>query len=156
MEVKIEELKMSDMKQAVKMLHKFISISPNFKEYELSDKKILKTVCNCILSNDQCIFAAKDGDRIVGLIGGYISSSWFMDQLTLREYGLFVDDDYRGKGLGFKLLLEWFKWGRINFKISDCWMCLNTGIDSERALKRFKKIGFKKTGTWLKFDYKEN
>ena len=149
------ELKVSEAKQALVLLKKFIKQSPVFGVYELDDKKILDTVYHNILSDTSCMLVARDKNKIVGILGGYIGHSWFSKQPQLREYGLFVEKEYRGKGAGFRLLLEWFKWGKTNFNIEDCWMCLNTGIDAERALKRFEKIGFKSVGVNLRFNLKD-
>jgi len=153
--MKVEKLKISEVKQALELLKKFIKVSPVFKVYKLDEKRILDTVYHSILDDKSCMLAAKDGDKIIGLLGGYVGNSWFTKELQLREYGVFVEEEYRGNAIGFKLLLEWFKWGKLNWGINDCWMCLNTGLDPERALKRFKKLGFKQVGVNLRFNLKD-
>jgi GNAT superfamily N-acetyltransferase len=142
----IEELKLGDMPKACKLIYKFHEESPVLKVYKPSSMKIFKLLMEQVVDMDKCAFVVKDGDRIVGIFLGTISEFRFCYDKVLQEILLYVEKDYRGKGLGLKLLRSWIKWGE-QFNPTDVWINITSGMEHTRVENLFKKMDFKVIGT---------
>ena len=100
--------------------------------------------------NKQFIYVAEDNQKIVGFITGEILSKkeWYTVQLgTINN--LFVLEEYRGKGIGKKLMetmMDAFKEKGINnFEL----YALN---NNEDALKFYEKLGFRKYNVQMLYE----
>ena len=100
--------------------------------------------------NKQFIYVAEDNQKIVGFITGEILSKkeWYTVQLgTINN--LFVLEEYRGKGIGKKLMetmMDAFKEKGINnFEL----YALN---NNENALKLYEKLGFRKYNVQMLYE----
>ena len=100
--------------------------------------------------NKQFIYVAEDNQKIVGFITGEILSKkeWYTVQLgTINN--LFVLEEYRGKGIGKKLMetmMDAFKEKGINnFEL----YALN---NNENALKFYEKLGFRKYNVQMLYE----
>lgn len=95
------------------------------------------------LMNRNCVFyIAEVGGRIVGFVSGYVVMR--NPQLAIERIGkvdnIFVDDSFRGLGIGTKLLealLTYFKRQGTTYTELSC------DFANEKALRLYKKLGFK-------------
>jgi ribosomal protein S18 acetylase RimI-like enzyme len=115
--LKIRKAKLSDLK-IVRDLNaelfkfdgprdKFINHQWPYKEGEKYFKKMIKgdkTVC----------LVAKINKEIVGYLAGAVTKklSYRIVKKRIELENIFVVEKYRGKGVGSKLVEEFFKWGR--------------------------------------------
>ena len=80
----------------------------------------------------------KDEDKIVGVNSGFRTG-----EKVYRSRGLYVDKEYRNKGLSQILLRQAILQG----KKEECYWIWS--MPRKRALSSYQRIGFKKRGKWL-------
>lgn len=97
--------------------------------------------------NSSVMFFAKDGDRLVGMIGAFWQSKEKTKHIG-NIFGVYVDSKYRGKGIG-KLLME-----AILNKLDNMPQIekIKLGVVTQQtpALKLYEKYGFKSIGKCVK------
>ncbi|GIN72644.1 N-acetyltransferase [Bacillus sp. J14TS2] len=86
------------------------------------------------------LLASYDG-KVIGMIGLVKGYYYEMDGFCIRIVAFVVDSNYRGKGIGKKLLAEAESWAR---KIGATGIGLNSGNRPERftAHKLYKSMGY--------------
>jgi GNAT superfamily N-acetyltransferase len=101
-----------------------------------------------IYINDPNYFVRVAVDKHDVAIGGIIariSPTWFSDQWVLEGFVIFVDKDYRGKGLALKLYKEHLKWGQSFDCVATCRLQTSAGIEKDFS-NMFKKLGYTQVG----------
>jgi GNAT superfamily N-acetyltransferase len=151
--VSISELKFSEVKTAAILSVEQMKESEYFKGTNFDVKKVAVTLSHCVLMDTNCCFVAKEGDKIIGLISGYVASNFYSEDLYLREFGVWVLPEYRNKKLSMILISRWLEWGKDK-NISEIWFTWMSGIDLEKADRIMSKIGFNQEG--LTYKYKVN
>jgi len=87
------------------------------------------------MENIKDIFLLYDGDRVIGS-----TALWYHDKESCEIIRVFVDDEYRGKGL-VKLLLEQAELHAI--KMGYYKIFLRTWITTPYAIRAYEKLGFR-------------
>lgn len=87
-----------------------------------------------------CIIVSTDREDVIqGMIIGIINEDiWLPHVKTLREIAWWVEDDYRNTSMGYKLLLEYIKFGKqlqqagtiMNFTLTN--MSISPDFDLEK------------------------
>lgn len=89
------------------------------------------------------ILIAKDEDKVIGM-GGVHWDHWEKTQHIAHVWGMFVDQAYRGQGIGKKLMEE------IEAKAKERPQTekikLEVVTDQEAALELYKKLGYREVG----------
>lgn len=94
------------------------------------------------------VFVYLERDRVVAV--AEIMKTWQEDKVYL--YGLCVDMDYRGQGIGNKFMLEIFRYLKAeNIKLVE----LTVAPENIEAIKLYEKIGFERK-EFLENEYGEN
>jgi len=112
------------------------------KEVAWSDEKWKKSLQDALDGNSWLYFASYN-DELVGMIGGYGDE---LDWKNHRVYlwGLYVDEEFRGKGwarlLADKLLFEIGKREDIDV------VCLEVNSELVQAISFYEDLGFRKVG----------
>ncbi len=95
-----------------------------------------------LLRRNCVFFVAEVEGRIAGFVSGYVILR--NPQLSVDRIGkvdnIFVDDEFRGLGIGTKLLEAFFQYCHgqaVEFIELSC------DLANEKALKLYKKLGFK-------------
>jgi RimJ/RimL family protein N-acetyltransferase len=90
--------------------------------------------------NWKILLAVSSTKRIVGFIIGSIETDNYLVKNKIGKFeDWFVEDDYRGKGMGLKLYNELEKW----FKEKGCQQVMSdTWYGNELSIKAHKKLGF--------------
>lgn len=103
---------------------------------------IIKTKITDYLNNiDDKIFVACDGDDVVGFIGCVTYLAFELDNEGMKIIALAVSKEYRGKGIGSKLI----KTAEDRAKINDIGVILvNSGLQREKAHIFYENKGYRK------------
>lgn len=137
MTLKIRKAQVSEIKTLRKIAQQTPEVldTQNYIEGELTFKRLIK--------NGVCIVAELDKE-----IAGFLLAN--LSERVKCSYLVYciVKPEYRGKGIGSKLMNEYFKICRKN-KINY----LDTYAPSfnERTIKFYQKLGFKKGKPWIYF-----
>ncbi len=94
------------------------------------------------------VFVYLERDKVVAV--AEIMKSWQEDKVYL--YGLCVDVDYRGQGIGNKFMLDIFRYLKVeNIKLVE----LTVAPENVEAIKFYEKIGFERK-EFLENEYGED
>jgi ribosomal protein S18 acetylase RimI-like enzyme len=94
------------------------------------------------------VFVYLERDKVVAVVE--IMKTWQEDKVYL--YGLCVDVDYRGQGIGNKFMLDIFRYLKVeNIKLVE----LTVAPENVEAIKLYEKIGFERK-EFLENEYGED
>ncbi len=94
------------------------------------------------------VFVYLERDKVVAV--AEIMKTWQEDKVYL--YGLCVDVDYRGQGIGNKFMLDIFRYLKVeNIKLVE----LTVAPENVEAIKLYEKIGFERK-EFLENEYGED
>jgi ribosomal protein S18 acetylase RimI-like enzyme len=94
------------------------------------------------------VFVYLERDKVVAVVE--IMKTWQEDKVYL--YGLCVDVDYRGQGIGNKFMLDIFRYLKVeNIKLVE----LTVAPENVDAIKLYEKIGFERK-EFLENEYGED
>jgi ribosomal protein S18 acetylase RimI-like enzyme len=97
-------------------------------------------------------FVAVDNGRIVGYVYGFINGTPpIVLHSVVKLDALFIEEEYRNKGIGKALVNEFKKWA---FDASARYVELSVLIDNEYGKKLYKDCGFKLQKEFLNCDLK--
>lgn len=138
MEITIEQLKTfsPDITDAVNNLLKQLNASARTLSDE-DEKEIIEDVANRILVARESV-----GNKIVGMLTLIIINAQFVKKGLLED--IVVDENYRGKGIGSKLINEAINKAR-NEKVS--YIDFTSSPDKVAANDFYQRLGFKKRDT---------
>lgn len=141
MDIKIEKAKLEDLNAIMEM-------GNNTRDFFTADGEDLfwpkDVVATAIASDDAIVLVAKDNNKVVGFIMGGISVSF--KKITLEN--IFVNHDYRKKGIGAKLCKEIVSQAH---KKGCIYICALTN----KVNKFCEKVGFFRGDkfTWYSYPY---
>ena len=151
MEIIIEKAHNEDYKIADKFLT--LLIQDERKYDETIDSTFVVKDFYCHIKNDpqKCLLMAKDGNKAVGFIYGYLQPLDGKKDNIAQIDALYVDENYRHLGIGKKLISEFSNWAKEKktFKIEINVMEQNIG-----ARELYYKVGFKDKRRTLIWDIK--
>lgn len=103
-----------------------------------------------ILKEETCIFLAEENNKIIGYIYGFICNEGnTVNNLTSLLDAIYVEEDYRNKKIGDKLIREFKNWCDLkNVK----YIKVNVYIKNEYAIKLYEKHGFKPKAYTMKLE----
>ena len=118
------------------------------KKYDsnINDKCEIKEFYENMISNDDsCILIAEYENKIVGYLYGFIVNDGdTCINLTSKLDALYVEEEYRNKGIANSLIDEFKKWSRTkNIKIIEVSVC----NENESAINLYSKHNFKSIKT---------
>ena len=157
MRVKIERASEKDIETLLEFsrrLNEFErKIYPNYQEFEKMKDRVERFFRKRVNREDNIFLLAKVDDKPVGMIYGWIVRPFpFFKE---EKYGyiaeVWVEEEFRGKGIGKKLLKEIIKW----FKEKGIrWIRTDVLQKNKNAIKFYEKFGFKEfckyMELWLK------
>ena len=151
MEIIIEKAHNEDYKIADEFLT--LLIQDERKYDETIDSTFVVKDFYCHIKNDpqKCLLMAKDGNKAVGFIYGYLQPLDGKKDNIAQIDALYVDENYRHLGIGKKLISEFSNWAKEKktFKIEINVMEQNIG-----SRELYYKVGFKDKRRTLIWDIK--
>lgn len=113
----------------------------DFYQVEEKEEEALRFLLNRVRLNESVIFFAKEDGKPVGFTQLYpLFCSLEMKRIWLL-YDLFVDSDYRGKGVA-ESLIE--RAEQLATETNSAFIMLSTAIDNIKAQSLYEKNGFEK------------
>jgi len=91
-----------------------------------------------------------DGDPVHSMFVGYASAFWWGDELESFDVLLYVSPERRG-GMSALRLIRGYIAAAQSIGVSDIKIGTSTGIDSERTMRFFERMGFQNMGAGLHF-----
>ncbi|MEI7961362.1 MAG: GNAT family N-acetyltransferase [archaeon] len=104
----------------------------------------------CIVEEEKCAFVAEHNKKVIGYLTGSSTPKTKYSYRKINKYGeinsMFVEEKYRNKDIGSKLVKEFFDWCKLQKvdKIKVEATALNT-----KAIEFYKNSGFKEYTIWL-------
>lgn len=141
----IRKAKESDVSEIVALWKKTRNIHESFDSYWSSkkgaDKDYKNHIKKQILSKDSLVVVAENYGVIIGFSYGTVKEDIPIYSRKLFKLGdLFVEEDFRGKGIAKLLLLEIERFGK---KKKAAYLVESNAISNIRANKFYDKFGLK-------------
>ncbi len=148
MNVEIRKAKEKDYKTVFSLDEKFVLYHSRFKVWKLfepSDKvrKVWKKLfMGFIKKRNKLALIAEEDNKIIGFLLGKINKRrGFKIEKTAHIEKIFVDENYRNKGVATKLKNEFIKWAK---KKGAKALTLYVAVENKKALKLYKSWNLKK------------
>ena len=121
-----------------------------FRRLDYDKKKCFDLTVRCI-SNPEKYFSycAYEGDELVGMIMGYLSSYYFGNDILANDILWYVKKERRGSMTGPRLLKAFRVWAKERGANEVC-MGVSTAVDIDRTHKLLSRMGFKHVGGTFK------
>jgi GNAT superfamily N-acetyltransferase len=111
--------------------------------YPSSENEIAQRLTALSRLPEHATFVAELDGRVVGLVGAYMDYALEINGSYGRLMGLVVDESFRGRGVG-KRLLEWIEgWLRDRGATR---LTLTSGKQRTEAHKFYRRLGYDETG----------
>ncbi|TMU87528.1 GNAT family N-acetyltransferase [Bacillus sp. BHET2] len=128
----------------------FISVTEEFQKTEEEQRGWIQEISE---KSRNTLLVAEINNKVVGWLV-------FLSQDRKRlmhtgSFGVMIHKDYRGKGVGKKLIEELIQWAEQNPKIEK--ICLGVFHTNQRAIALYKQLGFIEEGRKIReFKFDEN
>lgn len=144
--MKIRKAKIKDLEDVIELSYESAIYHKKLTLYYDTSKDVkevlTKSLKKNIYSSNSCIFIAEENNKIIGyLLAFKINRS---EMFKVKKAGLiadvFIERDYRRKGIGDKIVEEcfnWFKKDKISF------VEINVEFSNRQAMNFWNKKGFK-------------
>ncbi len=146
MEYKIRKAKSEDLEIVQELIRKLCvnenrnfdsTVNPGF--YATEEGK--NSLQGCISGDSSIVLVAEDGGKIIAYVAGGVGrAESYRNIKYICELGsIWVEDEYRSKGVGKRLVEEFEKWCREKkvFRLR-----VNASASNERAIEFYRKAGF--------------
>jgi GNAT superfamily N-acetyltransferase len=127
----------------------FLTLLDAYMRHPMGDSRPLNDELRPILirdlkTNPHChVFFAVDGDQPVGIANCFQGYSTFNARPVINIHDLFVEEAYRGQGVGLELLKAVEQFGR---EINCCRITLEVHDENDRARSVYSQYGFNANG----------
>tara|TARA_Y100000593_G_scaffold56610_1_gene105605 strand:- start:1106 stop:1573 length:468 start_codon:yes stop_codon:yes gene_type:complete len=149
--IKVKALERKDVLKATDYIYKAVNSAPTYREHSLNKIGMERTLSDCVYDPNKCCYLMLDNNKIVGMLGGYISSTWFSSDRILYDMGIFIDKEYRGGGKSKPLLMKWFKYADDMAVDEIIFSCTADPAYYKQLYEYFtKKLEFTLMGVYLK------
>lgn len=146
----IEHAKILDIPELLEIAAHFWNESPNYKQRPININKVKTQLQTLILFPTQgCVLVVKDkDDKIIGAFVGGLQEEWQADSLMAFDYCLIVRPENRGGRAAYMLITAFKEWAK---EAGANWIQCGTatGINTDKTINFYSKMGFKHTGTFL-------
>ena len=144
----IKKATLDDLKDIITMARAFHQES-EARKFTLTEERI-KELTALIISTGLAILAVKDGESI-GMMGAMLQKNVFFDELMAGDYLIYVKPEYRGSEAAQLMVDEYIRWAK-SYGAKCIGIDIESGINDERALNFYNKMGFKTTGYHMKLE----
>jgi GNAT superfamily N-acetyltransferase len=110
------------------------------RESAFADAVWVERAARSAAGEDKVTYVAEDGDRWVGLVTGSLE----VEDGRFHLFGMFVEPDARGRGVGAALVEAVIGWARGHGATR---LYLGVTATNDAALRLYERCGFRPTGT---------
>jgi len=149
MDVIIRKARLKDVSGITRLWQQLIGCHQNVCGYDkplFAHKKnalsiYRKYITKCIRSRNSLVLVAESDNALVGFVEAAIGKlpDIYLHDRELRILGIYVDENFRRKGISRKFFSEVAKWGKKKKVYSLGLMC---SVHNENAHRSYSKIGF--------------
>ncbi len=144
----IRKATIDDIQDIIEMAKAFHRES-DARKYTLTNERI-KELTTLIISTGLGILAVKDGEAI-GMMGAMLQKNVFFDELMAGDYLIYVKPEYRGTEAAQLLVDYYIQWAKT-YGARCIGIDIESGINDERAINFYNKMGFRVTGYHMKLE----
>ena len=144
----IKKATIDDMKDIIAMARAFHQESAA-RKYTLTNERI-KELTALIISTGMGILAVKEGEPI-GMMGAMLQKNVFFDELMAGDYLIYVKPEHRGTEAAQLMVDYYIHWAK-SYGAKCIGIDIESGINDERALNFYNKMGFITTGYHMKLE----
>jgi GNAT superfamily N-acetyltransferase len=144
----IKKATIDDLPVIIEMAKSFHRES-DARKYTLTNERI-KELTTLIISTGLGILAVKDGEAI-GMMGAMLQKNVFFDELMAGDYLIYVKPEYRGTEAAQLLVDYYIQWAKT-YGARCIGIDIESGINDERAINFYNKMGFRVTGYHMKLE----
>ena len=132
--IQIRKINKNDLERAFELLNEL-------NEGNLDRETFLRNFDQKVQGKNSYCICAANGDEIVGVLFSEFRSKFYDPKKRLYVEDLIVDEKYRGRGVGEKILLELVEYAKNN----NCGSIeLTSVLENEAAHRFYEKNNFKK------------
>jgi len=142
--LKIRQGDVDDILQLVELGKQMHDEAPSFNQMDYDPKKLLSL--GVMLSEQGGMFVAeKEDSEIIGMFLGVIVPHFFGNDLMANDLCMFVKKAHRGSTAAPRMIKAFEQWAFANgAKVLR--FGVSTGVEAERTLKLYQKLGYTQTG----------
>jgi GNAT superfamily N-acetyltransferase len=144
----IRKATIDDIQDIIEMAKSFHRES-DARKYTLTNERI-KELTTLIISTGLGILAVKDGEAI-GMMGAMLQKNVFFDELMAGDYLIYVKPEYRGTEAAQLMVDYYISWAK-SYGATCIGIDIESGINDERAINFYNKMGFRVTGYHMKLE----
>ena len=152
--IKIEKVTKKDILQILEIYNYHINFGlANFEEKEMSYEEFFE-LYNSIITLNLPFLVAKKDNKIIGFIylNKFRAKSGYKHTF---ENSIYIDNQYRGMGIGNNLLIELLEASKKNPNIKNI-IAVIGNFDSESSIRIHEKNGFQTIGILKKVGFKKD
>ncbi|BCB03663.1 GNAT family N-acetyltransferase [Bacillus sp. KH172YL63] len=153
----IREVKREDA-QAILHIHREVLSENNYfisvlEEFGRTDEEQIDWVQGILANERETLLVAEMNNRIVGWL--VFKSQERRRLMHTGSFGVMIQRDFRGRGIGRELIMELLDWAEKNPLLEK--ISLGVFSTNERAISLYKQLGFQEEGRKVKeFKFGEN
>ena len=141
MTINVRHANTTDIVDLTRMAEAFFKSSP-YSNLGYDETKVINAFTLALQSPAFIVLIAEEENKTVGLVAGFISSSFFNDSLIAAELVWWVDREARHKGVGQALHTSFEEWAKnMNCKIVT--MIALEDNTLELVDKMYNKLGYR-------------
>ena len=134
----------SDIEQLIHMARMMYDES-DLKSQRLNPAKVSVTIDALINTGFAGVYEI-DG-KIIGMMGGALSESYFSTDYIATDYCLYVVPEHRGSLAAVRLVSEYRKWAMSDgVKPGNIMIGISSGVNNDMAAAVCESVGFEKCG----------
>jgi ribosomal protein S18 acetylase RimI-like enzyme len=111
--------------------------------YPITASEMVGRLKNLLGRPDYQTFVAEDSGLVVGMVGAYLGLAFEFDGIYGRLTGLAVDEGFRGRGIGRRLMEHIEGWLKTQGAVL---VLLTSGSHRAEAHEFYRTMGFEQTG----------
>ena len=134
-----------DIPSLIRLGREMYEEAPTFNMLDFDDQKVIALFNSPQMVECGACFIAEDNGEAIGMFCGLIVPHYFGHALMANDLCLFVSKPKRGGTAAYRLIKTFESWALahgaevLRFGIS-------TGVDTERTLKLYEKLGYRLEG----------
>ena len=144
----IRKATIDDIQDIIEMAKAFHRES-DARKYTLTNERI-KELTTLIISTGLGILAVKDGEAI-GMMGAMLQKNVFFDELMAGDYLIYVKPEHWGTEAAQLMVDYYIHWAK-SYGAKCIGIDIESGINDERAINFYNKMGFRVTGYHMKLE----
>lgn len=149
--VKVRDATLADIPEMIRLGRAMHAESPRYSALAFSSDKIealLNSMLKCTLTTDPVggAFVAVKAEKIIGILLGYVGTTFFSDDKVASDYVFFIVPEQRRKGRAAVALVNAFEaWAAAQGAVQIA-PGVSSMIDAESSARFYGRLGYEQSG----------